>query len=282
MKRIYSLLLCLFSLMLFSCEKEIEQPARNLLSLVQNEFNSGNYSKAKSLIDSIKDTCPKAYKTLREAESLRHEILIKEKERDIAFFEQELKALMLSRDSLLPEFEYRKNSQYQDIGIYSVPSQDIAKNAFNNYLRATVKENGEAVITSFYRGKRIGYKVVKASCGDVYVTAENSIYSWTGKEYGVYVERRDYKRGDDGGLMDFIAASEGKVLVALLSEESIFEYELRAEDIKAISKVKALADVLASITECNEMLNAAQYSLDFLMKGSERLKKETGKRKTEN
>lgn len=260
--------------MMLSCESKIEEPARDVLSEVHKELQAGNYNVAKMLIDSIKAAHPKAYKTLREAEALRREVLVKEKERDIAFFDNELQRLTEMRDTMLKEFDYSKNAKYQDVGVYSVPSQAISKNAFNSYLRATVKEDGDAVLTSYYRGSRIGYKAVKVMCGEVYVSADECIYSWTGKEHGVYVERRDFKRGEDGGMMDFIATANGKVVVEL-SGIRTHEYELRQEDIKAITMVKELSDVLLAIRECREMRDAAQYSLDFLMKGSERLRKDS-------
>ena len=275
MKIIRSFLFFAVALFVFSCEKRIEEPARNILAEIRSEFAAGNFNRAKVLIDSVKSAHPKAYKTMREAEALRHEVLIKEKERDIAFFSGELLRMAVVRDTMVQGFDFNKNSKYHDVGIYSVPSQAISENAFNNYLRATVKENGDAVITSLYRGSRIRYKSIKVTCGDVYVVADNPVYSWTGKEYGVYVERHDYKRGNDGGLMDFIASAQGKVTVELLGGDRAFEYELRREDIKAIAKVKELSDLLLSIEKCREMYDAAQYSLDFLLKGSERLKKDT-------
>lgn len=276
MKKILSIILSTLSaVMMLSCEGKIEQPARDILFEVRNEFKAGNYNRAKMLIDSVKLAHPKAYKTLREAETLRHEVLIREKERDIAYFNSEMQRLVELRDTMLKEFDYSRNAKYQDMGVYSVPSQAISKNAFNNFLRATVKENGEAVLTSYYRGARIGYKTVKVKCGELYVSAENSIYSWSGKEHGVYIERRDYRRGDDGGIMDFVASSSGKVVVELSGGSREFEYELRQEDVKAITMVKELSDVLLSIAECREMLDAAQYSLDFLMKGNDRFKKDT-------
>ena len=65
------------------------------------------------------------------------------------------------------------------------------------------------------------------------------------------------------------------------------KYELRKDDVTAITKVKELSDVLLSISKCREMRDAAQYSLDFLMKGNNRFKKDTlqtenGKVESEN
>ena len=67
--------------------------------------------------------------------------------------------------------------------------------------------------------------------------------------------------------MDFVASSSGKVVVELSGGSRDFGYEMRQEDVKALTMVKELSDVLLSIAECREMLDAAQYSLDFLQKG---------------
>lgn len=261
--------------LLGSCESRVEQPAKGVLDCVLSEYEAGNFNKAKMLIDSIKSAHPKAYKTLREAETMRRKVLLKEKERDVQYFEDELKKLEARRDAMLSAFEYSKNVKYQDVGVYSLPSQAVAANVFNNYLRATVNEYGEVFLTSYYRGKRIGYKEVKVSCGDVYVSADNSIYAWSGKEYGVYVDRRDYKYGDDGGLMDFIATAQGKIVVELIGNGSRFSYELRPSDAEAVVKVLELSGVLKSIVECRDMRDSAQFSLDFLLKGEQRLNKDT-------
>ena len=258
-----------------SCESKVEQPAKDVLAGVLNEYENGNYNKAKMLIDSIKRAHPKAYKTLREAEAMRRKVLLKEKERDVAYFENELKGLEERRDAMLSAFEYSKNVKYQDVGVYSVPSQAISANVFNNYLRATVNENGEAFLTSYYRGKRIGYKEVKVGCGELYVSAVNPIHSWTGKEYGVYVERRDFKHSDDGGVMDFIATANGEITVELIGDKEKFSYTLRQSDVEAVVRVLELSNVLSSIVECREMRDAAQFALDFLLKGEQRLNKDT-------
>ncbi len=269
-------LILLSAALLLSCEGRVEQPARDILAGVRSQLEAGNYNSAKILIDSIKRAHPKAYKTLLEAETLRREVLVKEKERDVAFFDEELNRLLAKRDAMLESFVYSKNSKYQDVGVYSLPSQAISANAHNCFLRATVNELGEAFITSYYRGKRIGYKSVCVRNGESYVTAENALYSWTGKEFGVYVERRDYKRGNDGGIMEFVAsAGNAPLTVELSGANGSYSYTLREQDAQAIAQVVALSDVLISIAECRSMRDSAQYSLDFLLKGEQRLKRDT-------
>ncbi|MBO7271810.1 MAG: hypothetical protein J6U89_02925, partial [Bacteroidaceae bacterium] len=101
MKKIHSLLLLLFAVMLFSCEKSIEEPARQLLAEANEFFATNDYNNAKILIDSISITYPKAYKTRRDAEILRREVMLKEKQRDVEYFTSMYEMLSERRDSLV-------------------------------------------------------------------------------------------------------------------------------------------------------------------------------------
>ena len=74
-------------------ESAVEEPAKISLDVVKAEIEKGNFNRAKSLIDSLRRTHPKAYKTLREAEELRHGMLVMEKQRDVSFYEKELERL---------------------------------------------------------------------------------------------------------------------------------------------------------------------------------------------
>lgn len=245
-------------------ESAVEEPARISLDAVKAEMEKGDFSRAKSLIDSLRRTHPKAYKTLREAEELRHEMLVMEKQRDVSFYEKELERLTALRDSAVAGYEYRKDPKYQDVGIYSDASQSLSKNSANCFLRATVNELGEVVLTSYYRGKRIGYKEVRVQSGGTYAVAGKSVNVWTGKEFGVYVERRDFKYNDNRDFMEFIAASSGAVSVELLGGTSPYAYELRASDANAIARILDLSDLLKAIVQYREELNKAKYSLQFL------------------
>lgn len=251
-------------------ESAVEEPAKISLDAVKAEIEKGNFNRAKSLIDSLRRTHPKAYKTLREAEELRHGMLVMEKQRDVSFYEKELERLTAVRDSVVAGYEYRKDPKFQDVGIYSDASQSLSKNSANCFLRATVNELGEVVLTSYYRGKRIGYKEVKVQSGGTYAVAEKSLDVWTGKEFGVYVERHDFKYDENKDFMEFIAASSGAVSVELLGGSSPFSYELRASDVNAIARILDLSDLLKAIVQYREELNKAKYSLQFLSNSNAR------------
>lgn len=274
MKRIFSQLplLLLLAAVLVSCEDSVEKPAMELLEEARKEYAAGNYNAARLIIDSLSLTHPKAYKTRREAELLRREVMLDEKQRDVVFYEESLISLAAQRDSLAQTLTLNKDSRYQDTGIYSVPSQAISLNPFNSFLRATVKENGETYITSLYRGKRIAHKSVKVSSGDSFVDCSVPFLTRSYKEAGVYNERVDFKYGADGGIMDFIAASSGPFKVKLEGGYGTFEYTLRHDDVLAISQILELSKVLRVIEETMEMGKEAKRALDFLRVSQERSK----------
>lgn len=270
MKRINLLLLFMATFLLFSCEKSVEEPARLLLAKAKEMFADDDYNNARMLIDSISVSYPKAYKTRREAEILRREVMLKEKQRDVEYFTGMYDMLTLRRDSLVTGFVFNKDAQYQDIGYYTVPSQAIALNPFNSFLRASVKENGDAILTSYYRGAKIAHKTLKVSAGESFVTCDSPFASRSYWYLGVYNERREYRYGADGGVMDYIASATSPIKVELFGEQGKYEYLLRGEDATAVKRVIELANLLKMVEEARCMRDEAQRALDFLIKSQQR------------
>lgn len=247
----------------------IEQPADDLLERARQEYENGRYNTARMLLDSIKIVSPKAYKTRREAEILRREVMIKEKERDIVFFEEELQRLVAVKDSLAAQLVFSKDKKYQDKGYYTDKSQAISQNTKNNFLRASVYEDGIVYLTSFYRGKNIKHTTVKLSADEAYVSCDRVFLDRDYKEYGVNNERRDYKYGEDDGLVDFIVAAQGKIEVELTGENGKATYTLRDSDVEAVRKVLEMAQAIKAVQMVEEMLDEANYSLKFLKRSEE-------------
>lgn len=273
MKKIQFIPLFLFlAFILSSCEKSVEEPARILLDKAQTLYEAGNYNSAKQTIDSMGISFPKAYKTRREGEILRRRIMLDEKQRDVAYFTALYDSLAIQRDEMVKSFTLNKNSKYQDEGFYFVPSQSLGANPFNNFLRAIVKESGDAYIMSYYRGNKIGYNTVKVSSGDSFVICDAPFLSRSYKEYGVYNERRDYKYGNDGGIMDFIAVADAPLRVELLGGTEKCRYTLRNEDAIAVRRILELSKLLKAVNEAAAMRDEAQRALDFLLKSQERSK----------
>lgn len=271
MKKIHLITLFLSLAFIFSsCEKSVEEPARELLAKAQALYEAGNYNGAKQAIDSMGISYPKAYKTRREGEILRRKVMLDEKQRDVTFFNALYDSLVVQRDDMVKSFTFSKNTKYQDEGFYFVPSQAMALNPFNTFLRAIVKESGDAYIVSFYRGRKIAHNTVKVSSGDSFVICDAPFSSRSYKDLGVYNERRDYRYGSDGGIMDFIAVADGALKVELLGGSDKVEYTLRNDDAVAVRRVLELSNLLKAVKETSAMRDEAQRALDFLLKSQER------------
>ena len=262
MKRIYNILsVVVVAFMLFSCGSKEEKTDNALLSRARAEFEKGNYNATRRLIDSIKIVSPTAYSTLREAEILRREAMIKERERDVAFCEEELQRLKSERDELASNFVSDKTK------FYTVKSQDLSKNTKNNFLKASVDENGTMYLTSFYRGKSIKHTTVKLTCNSVYKSCDKPFKERNYKDNGINNERRDYKYGEDDGLIDFISIATGKIEVELSGEKGKVTYTLRDSDAAAVREILKLQRAIVAVPEMEKKLKEAKYYLACL-KGS--------------
>ena len=258
------------ALFLFSCVSKVEDPAEVLLSRARVEYENGKYNNTRVLLDSIKIVSPKAYKTLREAEKLRREAMKKECERNVVFYEDALQSLTATRDSIAAEFDFNFDKRYQNKGYYTVPSQAMAQNLYNNFLRASVHEDGAMYLTSFYRGKSIRHKSVKLSAGDTYVSCDKPFLERNYKDLGVNNERRDYKYGEDGGLIEFVLLTEGAIEVELSGANGKANYTLRPADAAAIRKAYELSLAIHAVKRAEDLLGEARYMLDFLKKSEAR------------
>ena len=64
MKKTIYIVALLFGVgLLCSCENSVEQPAKDVLAVVQSEYEAGNYNKAKQYLDKAEDTKEKVYTT---------------------------------------------------------------------------------------------------------------------------------------------------------------------------------------------------------------------------
>jgi hypothetical protein len=263
-------LLAVVALFIVSCVSKVEDPADELLSRARTEYENGKYNNARVLLDSIKIVSPKAYKTLREAEKLRREAMKKECERNVVFYENTLQSLTATRDSIAAEFDFNFDKRYQNKGYYTVPSQAMAQNLYNNFLRASVHEDGAMYLTSFYRGKSIRHKCVKLSSGDAYVSCDKPFLERNYKDLGVNNERRDYKYGEDGGLIEFVLLTEEAIEVELSGANGKVNYTLRPADAAAIFKAYELSLAIHAVKRADDLLGQARYTLEFLKRSEAR------------
>ncbi len=276
MKKLY-LFSAVAAALLSSCGESIESKAGDLLLQATEAYTRGEYQSAKVLIDSIRDTYPKAFVARRGALELMRDVELAEQQRTIDYCNEMIEGLAARRDSMLTGFEFEKNGRYQDEGSYIVPTQAYRVNVFNSLLRARVTESGVAYLTSVYRGKKISHTAVKVSSGGSYASCDKAFMSHNFRNLGINNERLDFLYGEDGGIVDFIAASTEPLTVELTGNGGTHKYTLRKEDAKAIVAVAELSKVLKSIAEFREMAAEAERHVSFVKKTRERFAADTVK-----
>lgn len=269
MKNISILFACA-AFMCASCGEDVESKAKGLLDEARVASEAKDFGKARLLLDSLKNTYPKAFKARREAIKLSRDVEYGEQTRSITFYDEQLKQLTEQRDKMLAEFVLEKDTRYQDEGYYMLPSQTLKNNYGLTYLRAQVSEKGDAMITSVYRGnKAIEHKSIKLCAGETFVECNAPLHKYNSKHLGVHSERLDFRYGQDGGIMDFILSAEGEIKVEL-SGRSKVEYTLRKSDAEAVAKVLELSRVLQSIERISAMRAEASRHIEFIERSRER------------
>lgn len=263
------LLISINVLFFVSCIEDVEKSATAVLDEARVAYECSDFDRAKLLLDSIKTTYPKAFKVRREALQLSRDVELGEQLRSLEYYDSRMEQLVAHRDSLLVDFVLEKESRYQDVGNYMLPSQIIKNNVGNSYLRTQVDEKGKVMLISIYRGKSIQHKSIRVNSGDSYAECDTPTGNYTSRHLGVTTERVSFSYGKDGGIMDFIATGSSPFTVQL-SGKGKFSYTLRSSDAQAVVAVLELAAVLQELESIREMRDEAERHIEFIKRSKEK------------
>ena len=252
---------------LAACEN-VEQKASQKLAEARAAFEAGNYNEAKMQIDSIKLLYPKAFDTRRQGIYLMQEVELAEQTKTVAYLDSMLAVKQQEFEAMKSRFVLEKDTAYQRIGHYLVPSQVIERNLHRSFLRFQTDETGVISLTSIYCGARnIHHTAVKVTAPDGSYTetpASNDSYETT--DLGECIEKADYKMGKDGGLINFVAANKDRNLrVDFLGERS-YTTQMMPADRQAAASICELSKVLSAITEIKKNLEEAHLKIQFVQK----------------
>lgn len=268
MKKLYAPL-AVFGIFIFfftACGEDIEKTAATRLATARQCLDAGQYAEAKLHIDSIRILYPKAFETRKAGITLLREVEMAETSRTYAYTDS-LRQLALARaEELIPRFEFEKDPQYQDIGLYSCASQKIENNAQRNRLRATVDEHGRMTLTSFWRGgSYIHHKAIRVSAAGTFAETPTSSNPYESSDALAKTERCDFVLGEnDGGVIDFITLHAGENIKVEFLGNKTTTISLPASDSKAIASLRELADALSTLKALDAVLDEATRKMAFL------------------
>lgn len=252
---------------LISCN-DIEKQADVKLQEAKTAFQQGNYDLAKQLIDSIKVLYPKAFDTRRASLALQREVELAEQNKLLADIESELQEKQQAIADMQDLFVLEKDAEYQRIGNYLDKTQTVEKNIHRSFLRFQVSEEGKQSMTSIYCGSgNIHHTAVKVTAPDgSSAETPNSKDSYETTDLGERIEKADYKYGEDGGVIDFIAAHQEENLKVQFMGDKNYNTTMTAQDRKAAASVLQLSTLLNRITELNKAREEAQLKIRYIEK----------------
>ena len=265
--KVHRILIPFMMFFLASCGQE-EKKANELLSRAESSFQSANYSEAKLLIDSIRNSYPKVFDVRRKAIMLKQQVELKEQQISLEYLDSMMAVKQLSLDSIKSEYIFEKDTAYQDIGNYFYPSQVVEKNIGRTFLRASVNEKGEMSLTSIYcAGGSLNHTSVKVSSKDAFAQTPASPDVYVSSDLGRKIEKADYKLGADGGVIGFIIANrDAKSLKLEFIGDRTYRTLMYSPDIKAIVEVAKLAQILSAMEEIRKEQKEANLKIQFLNK----------------
>lgn len=261
---------------LVACEN-VEKKAALKLAEARAAFEVGNYNEAKMQIDSIKLLYPKAFETRRQGIYLMQEVELKEQQKTLEYLDSMLTMKQQEFETMKNRFVLEKDTAYQRIGHYLVPAQVIERNLHRSFLRFQTDEIGVVSLTSIYCGSyNIHHTAVKVTAPDGNFTETSVSHdSYETTDLGEHIEKADYKLGEDGGLIAFVAANKDKNLRVDYLGERPYTTHMMPADRQAAADIYELGKVLSSITEIKKNMEEANLKIQFIQKKMK-------ERKTEN
>ncbi|EJX10272.1 lipoprotein [gut metagenome] len=253
-----------------ACEN-VEKKANEQLQAARSAYEQGDYNTVKNLIDSIKICYPKAFETRKASIRLMQEVELKEQENSLAYLDSMLNEKQADLATIRKKFVLEKDSEYQEVGNYLVPSQVLEKNLHRSYLRFQVDETGLMSMTSIYCGKRpIHHIAVKVTAPDgSFAETPASTDSYETSDLGEKIEKAEYKLGADGSVISFICLHKDKNLRVNYQGEHPYTTSMTAADRQAAYDIYQLAQTLSAITEIKKNQEEALLKKKFILKKME-------------
>ncbi len=261
------------SALIISCAENVEKLAGRHLNNAKEAFSIGNYNVAKQEIDSIRILYPKAFEARKQGIKLMQQVEEAEQMRAIEYEDSMITVAQAAFDQIKAGYAFQKDEQYQDLGLYTIKSQDPTRNTDRTYIRAQVDELGRMTLISSYRGSSyIHHDWLKLSVGDLYVDTPESNDRHEFKDLDVCYEWLSFINGNDGGAAAFISANKDANITYTLyrktgpdSSRPVYRnLKMTKDDRYAIAKLYELSLVLSTLDEHKKAREEADRHLKFI------------------
>lgn len=263
MRRIATMVLA--ALAIASCGKDENKLASRYLKAASDCIGQSDYQQAKIYIDSVKIVYPKAFEARREGIRLMQQVELAEAERTLAYQDSALAVLNSQLNEIKTGFVFSKDEEYQDLGLYTVASQALEKNAGQNYIRGMVDEKGRmTLVSNFHDAAYIHHRSLRLSAGDDYVDTPVSDDFYEFKDLGICYEKCNFTDGNDGGAAAFVALNRNARIQVRLNGSRQVLMTMRSSDRDAIAGLYSLSLLIKSIVEATGLREEALRKIRFV------------------
>lgn len=258
-------------LILAACGNDTEKKANEKLAIAQSAFDRGDYNEAKTQIDSIKILYPKAFEARKASQELLMEVETKMQQasllRNDSILQEKKKEFEVIRD----KYTLEKDAEYQQVGNYLWPTQTIEKNMHRSFLRFQVNEQGLMSMTSIYCGVgNIHHTAVKVTAPDgSFAETPLSKDSYETTDQGEKIEKADYKLGEDGKVIEFIAQNRDKNIRVEYLGDKKYITTMSPTDKQAAFEIYQLAQILSTMEQIKKEQEVANLKIGFIKKKKE-------------
>ena len=258
---------------LAGCGDGGEKAAQLHLQKAEQALQMEQFSEAKLQIDSIKVLYPKAFEARKQGIKLMQQIDLKEQQKTLVYLDSMMQEKQVQLDAIKGQFVLEKDTAYQEIGNWFYPSQVVEKSVGRSFLRGQVNELGEMSLTSIYcAGGKLNHTSVKVSVGELFAETPMTKDSYTTTDLGRTIEKADYKVGEDGGVVGFIAANKDKNIQLTFIGDKTYRTAMQKNDRKAIAELSELARILSGMEEIRKQQKEANLKIQFVTRKIEESK----------
>ena len=264
MKKIVGMAICA-ALFMSSCGDGGEKKAQQHLQKAEVALAQENFSEAKLQIDSIKVLYPKAFEARKQGIKLMQQVDLKEQQKSLVYLDSMMLVKQHQLDSIKGKFVLEKDTAYQEIGNWFYPTQVVEKNLGRSFLRAQVNELGEMSMTSIYcAGGSIHHTAVKVSVGELFAETPTTKDSYESTDLGRPIEKADYKMGEDGGVIGFVASNKDKNIQLSFLGDRTYKTTMQPNDRKAFAELTELARILSAMEQIRKEQKEANLKIQFV------------------
>ncbi|MDD2798616.1 MAG: hypothetical protein PHV20_08505 [Bacteroidales bacterium] len=269
MKRIFFGVIFLISL--FSC-KDDNKAAHDRLQKAKSYCDAGMYNAAKLEIDSIRTLFPKSYSVIKEAVLLIREVERKEQSRNSIYCDDMIEKLSKKVIDLQEDFKLEKENEYQDVGNWVLPSQQVERNIQKSYLRCGVNELGKMYIVAVYYGASpINFTAIRVSTSeDIYAEtlpiSSDGATNFSFVDNGMTSQIVSFTKKNENGLSGFIRLYAHQNISVYYIGSKPYSYILDEKTKEAVLKTYALSQVMNELQQYKDEKKVADAKLIYLAK----------------